>query len=474
MDLDFVSFSLDKASEREHLRSKSHKIEATYTAHDLASDAKEPLVRLHNEILRLVDCEKPNKLRSRQRKDVIVQITRLIKEVYPQARVEVFGSEATGIITLNSDLDLSVTIDTHVASGNGEAGGGAAEGNVDAKEAESGTGSSSSESIEVMMENICANIRNAKLCSYLEVIGARVPIIKLDHSESGVGVDICVNNASGVSAAKLMCAFLQRYPCLRPLGIVLKVYLSHRNLNDTFTGGIGSYVLLSMIVSFLQHREKQLKDAGFTLSANLGVLLLEFFELYGGKFNFVETGITMDGKYFSKRDRVGDWFDASRPTLLSIENPHDPGMDMGKNSYFMGKVRRAFEHGRQVMQALMSDDGCGAILPNLLRVSSVQDKHTADTAGETTSHKQQQGKKQKQKAKGVKKASVQATKKKRKKTESSASSKFVCKSCSHKQALDRFSPSQQRRLTVGKAGRCSTCHEKKKKTKKLKVKTGKK
>ena len=56
---------------------------------------------------------------------------------------------------------------------------------------------------------------------------------------------------------------------------------------------------------------------------NLGVLLIEFFELYGKYFNFMETGISVryGGYYFNKRER--GWQNPRRPHLLSIEDPVD-------------------------------------------------------------------------------------------------------------------------------------------------------
>lgn len=58
---------------------------------------------------------------------------------------------------------------------------------------------------------------------------------------------------------------------------------------------------------------------------NLGVLLVEFFELYGNYFNYDETGISLrdGGSYFSKRRR--GWYVHERPYLLSLEDPQDRG-----------------------------------------------------------------------------------------------------------------------------------------------------
>ena len=37
-----------------------------------------------------------------------------------------------------------------------------------------------------------------------------------------------------------------------------------------------------------------------------------------------------------------------RPMSLSLENPDDCDVDIGRNSFQMQKIRRAFEHGQQV------------------------------------------------------------------------------------------------------------------------------
>ncbi len=48
-----------------------------------------------------------------------------------------------------------------------------------------------------------------------------------------------------------LCMF-QKFPVLPYLVLVLKQFLLQRELNEVFTGGIGSYSLFLMVVSFLQ------------------------------------------------------------------------------------------------------------------------------------------------------------------------------------------------------------------------------
>lgn len=62
---------------------------------------------------------------------------------------------------------------------------------------------------------------------------------------------------------------------------------------------------------------------------NLGVLLLEFFELYGKQFNYMKTGIRVahGGAYVSKQE-ICKQFNINnnyRMSILSIEDPLDHG-----------------------------------------------------------------------------------------------------------------------------------------------------
>jgi DNA polymerase sigma len=66
--------------------------------------------------------------------------------------------------------------------------------------------------------------------------------------------------------------------------------LVQRGLNETYpSGGVGSFLLQLMALSFLQHRPPTGNDL------NLGALLLDFFELYGRKLNYdVRESMTFD------------------------------------------------------------------------------------------------------------------------------------------------------------------------------------
>lgn len=81
-------------------------------------------------------------------------------------------------------------------------------------------------------------------------------------------------------------------------------------------------------------------------NANLGVLLMEFLELYGRKFNYLKTGISIKngGRYIPKDELQREMVDGHRPSLLCIEDPLTPGNDIGRSSYGALQVKHAFEY----------------------------------------------------------------------------------------------------------------------------------
>lgn len=83
---------------------------------------------------------------------------------------------------------------------------------------------------------------------------AKVPIVKFVDSKTGIQVDVSFNQENGIHNTKVVNDFLREYDVLRPLVLVLKHFMQSRDLQEPYTGGIGSYALTLMLVSFLQVR----------------------------------------------------------------------------------------------------------------------------------------------------------------------------------------------------------------------------
>lgn len=67
-----------------------------------------------------------------------------------------------------------------------------------------------------------------------------------------VRVDISFNMNNGVKSAEMIKHYMSVYPMLSKLVLVLKQFLAQRDMNEVFYGGISSYSLILMVVSFLQ------------------------------------------------------------------------------------------------------------------------------------------------------------------------------------------------------------------------------
>ncbi|XP_061850622.1 terminal nucleotidyltransferase 4A isoform X5 [Colius striatus] len=182
---------------------------------------------------------------------------------------------------------------------------------------------------------------------------ADVPIIKLTDQETEVKVDISFNVETGVKAARFIKEYMKKYSLLPYLILVLKQFLLQRDLNEVFTGGISSYSLILMAISFLQlHPRIDARRA----DENLGMLLIEFFELYGRNFNYLKTGIRIKngGAYIAKEEIMKVMTNGYRPSMLCIEDPLLPGNDVGRSSYGAMQVKQVFDYAYIVLSHAVS------------------------------------------------------------------------------------------------------------------------
>lgn len=77
-------------------------------------------------------------------------------------------------------------------------------------------------------------------------------MIKFEDVMTKLKVDIILNSTSGVDSAKAIQEMIVKYPGLRPISLIVKHLLALRSLNEVFTGGLGGYAVVCLVVSFLQ------------------------------------------------------------------------------------------------------------------------------------------------------------------------------------------------------------------------------
>ncbi|MEQ2234152.1 Terminal nucleotidyltransferase 4A, partial [Ilyodon furcidens] len=283
------------------------------------------------------------------RLEVVDRIKGVIQDLWPSAEVQVFGSFSTGLYLPTSDIDLVVF--------------------------------GKWETLPLWTLEEALRKRNVADENSIKVLDkATVPIIKLTDSFTEVKVDISFNVNGGVKAAQLIKDFKEKYPVLPYLVLVLKQFLLQRDLNEVFTGGIGSYSLFLMAVSFLQLHNRDVSSPNI----NIGVLLIEFFELYGRNFNYLKTGIriTDGGCYVAKDEVQKNMMDGYRPSMLYIEDPLQPDNDVGRSSYGAMQVKQAFDYAYVVLGHAVSNiakeypnNENESILGRIIRVTQEVDEY---------------------------------------------------------------------------------------------------
>nr|XP_019706882.1 poly(A) RNA polymerase protein 2 isoform X2 [Elaeis guineensis] len=215
---------------------------------------------------------------------------------------------------------------------------------------------------------------------------ARVPIVKFVEKRSGIYFDISFDVDGGPKAADFIKDALKKMPPLRPLCLILKVFLQQRELNEVYSGGIGSYALLAMLIAHLQMQWRG-QDMQKPMEHNLGVLLVNFFDFYGRKLNIWDVGVSCNsaGTFFLKSDKR--FMNTERPYLLSIEDPQAPDNDIGRNSYNYFKVRSAFAMAYSLLTDANAIIGLGpyrSILGTIIRPDPMLLDRKGGNKGELT------------------------------------------------------------------------------------------
>ncbi|KAI9495199.1 hypothetical protein BDB00DRAFT_900208 [Zychaea mexicana] len=260
---------------------------------------------LENETASLLAYLEPTKAEVTMRKYLIHKIRLVIDNLYTDTKVEVFGSFNTNLYLPNSDLDL-------VVQGNAR------------------------------LRYLARELERAGICSNPQVIEkASVPVIKFEDSLTGLKVDITLDSDSGINSANCIHAMIRQQRGLRPLTLLVKLFLALRRHNEVFTGGLGGYAIVCMVMSFLQMHPK-IAAGEIDPLANMGTLLLDFLQLYGVAFQMEDLGISVvnKGSYFAKTRNVRS---RNGKPVYTIQDPMDSDNDIGAKSYNAVFIIRAFK-----------------------------------------------------------------------------------------------------------------------------------
>lgn len=222
---------------------------------------------LHNDVLEF--CEYNNsKLKEHKRVvDLLVSFIReIVKNIfYNEFDVHIFGSHSTDLSLTWSDIDLCL---------------------VNKLRSNSNNNNYTTTSILRTLNNKLQDEPWLMNCLLIE--NTTIPILKIEANDNYLNyhIDISVQDSKhfGLKCVDLVRLYLKEYEVLQPLTITLKNILKSADLNDPYKGGLSSYGLILLIISFLQNKKNEKNNIHIN-DDNLGKLLIDFLAYYSTIFD---------------------------------------------------------------------------------------------------------------------------------------------------------------------------------------------
>ena len=158
-------------------------------------------------------------------KTILDELQSVVNEVSPKYKVNLYGSYSTGLCLPWSDIDTVITCEN---------------GHPD----------------EFFLSKLYIKLTNKPWVREHKFIeNTAIPIIKLvSNDKFNFHIDISEESEKhfGLKTVELVKSYLNAYSVLKPIILALKTLLNNGNLNNPYTGGLSSYGLILMVVSFIQ------------------------------------------------------------------------------------------------------------------------------------------------------------------------------------------------------------------------------
>ncbi|PGH21378.1 hypothetical protein AJ80_03295 [Polytolypa hystricis UAMH7299] len=291
-----------------------------------ASTALHPGTMLHNEVLDFYHWVKPQDFEHIIRNDLISRLQSHFEKRHFGAQLQAFGSFAARLYLPIADMDLVLLSRQFIRQGR---------------------------------KTLCQRPREIySFSAYLRdldiaipgsietIAHARVPIIKFVDKLSGLKVDLSFDNDTGIAANSTFQVWKTEFPAMPIIVSVIKQFLLLRGLNEVPTGGLGGFSIICLVTSLLQH----LPNGG--TEPNLGGILLDFFDLYGNKFDSGSVGIQFDpAGYFDKR--LLGIYQANKEKRLAIMDPNNAQNDISGGTKEIPLIFKSFSDAHRILKENM-------------------------------------------------------------------------------------------------------------------------
>ncbi|KAI9660106.1 MAG: hypothetical protein M1821_001458 [Bathelium mastoideum] len=294
------------------------------------SDEQDTAQWLHLEVRDFYEYAMPRDFEAEMRRDLVNRVSTVMRQKFA-AQVECFGSFAAGLYLPTADMDLVALSDQFVSGYPPRLGHG------------------KSNNIYLIAERI----DNAGIMQYKskEVVAkAKVPLVKFIDSETGLRVDVSFENPTGVHALSTFDSWKRDYPAMPFLVYVIKQFLSMRGLNELYMGGMSSFTIVCLVVSFLHHHPI-VQNGSMPQLDHLGNLLLSFFDFYGNHFDVrtQEVQLNPPGLLPKRKDASGNI------DRICVIDPNNFSNNISRGTRHTAVILRAFSEAYRTLMRRMDE-----------------------------------------------------------------------------------------------------------------------
>ena len=157
--------------------------------------------------------------------EIINNLQNCVNEINSDYKVNLYGSYCTGLCLPWSDIDTVITNNSNYTD-------------------------------DFFLSKLYRKLTTKNwVLKHKFIENTNIPIIKLvSNDKFNFHIDISIENEKhfGLKTVELIKSYLNTYSVLEPIILALKTLLNNGSLNNPYTGGLSSYGLTLMVVSFIQ------------------------------------------------------------------------------------------------------------------------------------------------------------------------------------------------------------------------------
>ncbi|TRZ10310.1 hypothetical protein HGM15179_016788 [Zosterops borbonicus] len=207
------------------------------------SPGSRPVPQVGEQLQVLVRALELSEAERRLRRLLVTLIQEVFTEFFPGCSIVPYGSSVNGFDVHGCDLDLHLELgepqESLLGSGGSLLGRGAPPEQVLAL-------------VGAVLRRCVPGVRGVRA-----VPGARRPVVKFSHKQSGLAGDVCLDNRLALFNSRFLRLCADCDPRVRPLGYALRLWAGRQRLAGNRAGGgplLTNYALTLLLVLFLQSR----------------------------------------------------------------------------------------------------------------------------------------------------------------------------------------------------------------------------